>query len=141
MGLKVNHMKRTLIFGIALSAIALMATPPSVARNVVNVAITDYAYTPAVLNIPVGTTVVWANLGAAHHDVDSFLENGATEVPTEVTRDALAAPHVDGDLDGMGDCVGGPCTYSFTFTQPGVYMINCNEGGLHNEMKQVITVS
>lgn len=86
--------------GGALTLVALLATPapaadtraPAVATTV-NVAITDTGFTPATLDVPAGTVVVWTNEGASTHTVTSLdgsfasdeLQPGAT-FPFQFTK-------------------------------------------------------
>ena len=73
----------------------------------------NFAFSPAKLTIPVGTTVIWKNMTAAPHTVTS--DDGKT-------------------FNGMLPTGG---TFSFTFTQTGTFAYHCN---IHPYMKAMIIV-
>ncbi|MFN8499284.1 MAG: c-type cytochrome [Anaerolineae bacterium] len=89
--------------------------PAAKSNNVVTVRISDYAYQPDRITVPVGTTVVWANEDEEQHDVTS--EGG---------------PNV---LDSPDFGQGGK--FSFTFNQPGEYKYYCVP---HDYMHGVVVV-
>lgn len=63
------------------------------------------SFTPQVISVPVGMTVIWFNNGADEHTV------------TTITSDGRAPPQaIDSDLISANDG-----SFSYTFTQPGVY--------------------
>lgn len=76
------------------------------------VKIVDFAFVPATLTVPVGTTVVWTNTGVEH---------------TTTSRDNVWASEVMEPGD----------TFRFTFTQPGTYPYLC---ALHPDMVAVVIV-
>jgi plastocyanin len=78
----------------------------------VEVQIVDFAFVPATLIVPVGTTVRWTNTGVEH---------------TTTSRDNVWGSEV---LE-RGE------TFSFRFTQPGTYPYIC---GLHPDMTAVVIV-
>lgn len=91
------------------------ASPAAKSNNVVTIRISDYAYQPDRITVPVGTTVVWANEDEEQHDVTS--EGG---------------PNV---LDSPDLGQGG--RFSFTFNQPGEYKYYCVP---HDYMHGVVVV-
>ena len=91
---------------------AMPAAPPPAAPAAAAIGIHDYAYGPATLDIPVGTTVTWTN-----HDADSHTVTGSG-----LKSKSLAA--------------GG--TYSFAFMHAGTFAYAC---ALHPQMKGTITVA
>ena len=95
------------------TAVAQAAAPKS--NNVVTVKISDYAYQPDRITVPVGTTVVWSNADDEEHDVTS--EGGAS---------VLNSPDF-----GKGG------SFSFTFNQPGEYKYYCVP---HDYMHGVVVV-
>jgi plastocyanin len=97
--------------GVSLSGTAAQAQTPEGE----SVMIMDYAFTPADLTIPVGTTVVWTNMDAAPHNVVST-DGGPLESDTLQTGD----------------------TFEFTFTEPGTYEYFCS---IHPDMVGTITVT
>ena len=86
--------------------------PPAAAPAAAAIGIHDYAYEPATLSIPVGTTVSWTN-----HDADSHTITGSG-----LKSKSLAAGE----------------TYSFAFMQAGTFTYAC---ALHPQMKGTITVA
>lgn len=79
--------------------------------NTAKVDIVDFAFSPDVLTVPVGTTVTWTNTGVAIHTVT-------------------------GDWGGS-DTLDAAFTYSFTFTEPGTYSYVCD---FHPQMTGTIIV-
>jgi plastocyanin len=77
------------------------------------VAIKDYKFAPAMVKIPVGSTITWTNKDADVHTVMS-----ATGL------------FVSGALDTDDK-------FSYTFTKPGTYVIACS---LHPQMSETIVV-
>ncbi|WP_406438627.1 cupredoxin family copper-binding protein [Streptomyces sp. NBC_00631] len=67
------------------------------------VAIKNFAFAPATLKVPVGTTVTWTNQDTDAHTVTSDGSGGPL-------RSAALATHA---------------TYSYTFTEPGTYAYLC----------------
>lgn len=76
------------------------------------VSIEDFAFSPAELSVPVGTTVVWTNGDAVQHSI--------------VGDDGLSSPTL-----GRGT------SYEHTFTTPGTYVYAC---GIHPSMTGTIVV-
>ena len=86
-----------------------LAPPPPVAITVQN-----FAFSPASVSVPAGTTVTWTNQDAATHQIAS--DTGAF----------------------MGNPIGQGSSYSFTFTTPGTFPYHC---AIHPSMKGTITVT
>ncbi|MFN8485812.1 MAG: c-type cytochrome [Anaerolineae bacterium] len=105
----------TVILAAPTSAVAPTTAPAAKSSNVVTVRISDYAYQPDRITVPVGTTVVWTNQDEEEHDVTS--EGG---------QGLLSSP--DFGQGGM---------YSFTFNQPGEYKYYCVP---HDYMHGVVVV-
>lgn len=94
---------------VATRAQAAPATPTATA---VEVRIVNFAFEPATVTVPVGTTVVWRNTDGFH---------------TVLSGDfMLDSPALD-----VGE------TYAFTFTQAGEFRYIC---GIHPEMLGVVKV-
>jgi len=87
------------------------ASPPSP----VSVTIQGFAFHPASVTVPAGTTVTWTNLDAVSHTVvsDSSGKFSSTNLGMEQS-------------------------YSFTFTEPGSYPYHC---GIHTTMHGTVTVT
>jgi|FLYL01.1.fsa_nt_gi amicyanin len=82
--------------------------------GVTEVDIENFAFEPANLRVPAGTTVSWTNRDGVAHTVTS--EDGGP---------------LDSELFGEGE------TYSHTFSQPGSYEYYCKP---HPYMKGLVTV-
>lgn len=79
--------------------------------------IKGFAFTPQNLTIPVGTKITWTNRDTATH--------------TATSLEGAVAPFESGKLS-TGQ------SFTFTFTQPGVYPYYCS---IHPNMKAMITVT
>jgi plastocyanin len=89
-------------------------TPPSVtAPNTETVDIVDFAFEPARVELPAGTTVLWTNTGVAPHTVSA--EDGSFD---------------SGTLDAGA-------SFEHTFTTPGTYAYLCQ---VHPEMTGTIEI-
>jgi plastocyanin len=117
-----SHPQRPGAFLVAALAILLAAfsllgpVSPTAARqaNEVTVSVVDFAFDPAALSVPAGTTVTWTNDGERPHTVTA--EDGSFD---------------SGRLD-PGE------SFSFTFDQPGTVSYYC---GFHPEMQGTIEVT
>ncbi|MFN8593530.1 MAG: cupredoxin family copper-binding protein [Thermomicrobiales bacterium] len=78
------------------------------------VTIVDYAFSPAWVSVPVGSTVSWVNAGAAPHTVTS-----------------------DGGIFDSGT-LGSGGGYSVTFSAPGYYTYHC---AIHPNMTGAVQVN
>lgn len=85
----------------------------SSAAETVTVEIKDFTFTPATLEIPVGTTVTWINQDSSPHNV--IAEDGS----------------IDSGLLDQGE------SYSYTFEEPGTYAYTCT---FHPYMQATIVV-
>lgn len=79
-----------------------------------DVTIVDFAFQPATISVPVGSTVAWHNTGNAPHTVTAF--NGAFD---------------SGTLSPGG-------SFSQTFSDPGVFMYHCE---IHPNMVGTVQVT
>jgi plastocyanin len=66
-----------------------------------------YSFMPNIITVTKGTAVTWTNLDSVIHTVES----GAAEQPTEL---------FDSGPLNQGQ------SFSFTFTEPGVYVYHCD---------------
>ncbi len=89
------------------------------AAGEMTVTIESFAYSPAELTVPVGTTVVWTNEDDVAHTV------------TAGTPDAPEPDLFDSGSLGSGE------SFSFTFDEPGSFAYFCT---LHPNMRATITV-
>ena len=100
-----------LIFGwLGLAA----ASPGAVQAQSQTVAIIDFAFDPATLEVPIGTTVTWTNQGTAPHTVtadDGTFDSGALQPGS---------------------------TFSVTFDTPGTFAYHCE---IHPNMMATIIVT
>lgn len=111
----------TVAAALALATLAsTLATPAANADDPsAQMDIVQFAFSPATLEVPAGTTVTWLNHDAIVHSVT----NGT---------DGTAAGAFDSGLFDQG------VSYSFTFTDPGNYPYFCMR---HNFMHGTITVT
>jgi plastocyanin len=92
------------------------ASPTTTGGNaaVGQIEMANFAFTPATITIPVGTSVTWTNTDSVQHtttSVDDLWKSG------NLAKDA---------------------SFSFTFDTPGTYEFMCS---IHNSMKGTITVT
>lgn len=87
-----------------------------VTDHVVNAS--SFQYDPNVLNVAVGETVGWVNLGGSH-DVNAVI-NSITNEPYN-NPETFDFPVVTGNPDGV--CIG-----TFSFSVPGIYDYDCSVG-------------
>nr|WP_206441024.1 cupredoxin family copper-binding protein [Streptomyces scabichelini] len=95
--------------------VLLLGVPGSSAAATYRVAMKGYAYGPAALTVPVGSTVTWTNQDTAPHDVKT------TSGPVSIHSPML----------NKGQ------SWSFTFTTPGSYGYYCT---VHPDMTARIVV-
>jgi plastocyanin len=96
------------------ATVAAGGTPAAAATQDQAVTIKDFAFSPQVLTIPVGTTVTWTNEDTTQHTV--------------VAKDKAFAS----DILAQGD------TFSFTFDTPGTFDYICS---LHPNMTAQVVVT
>jgi plastocyanin len=88
-------------------------TLPSIQSGDVKISIANFAFDPATLTIPTGTTVTWTNNDTVAHNVTA-----------------------DDNSWGSNSLAKGD-TFSFTFSKAGSFSYHC---GVHPSMKATITV-
>jgi plastocyanin len=89
----------------------------SPAAGEVTITILDFAFEPATVTVPLGTTITWVNQGPTQHTTVSF------DGPDKIW---------DSKIMEAGD------TYSYTPTELGTYEYLC---GLHPNMKATLIVT
>jgi plastocyanin len=118
----------SLSFMLLLAACAPAATPTptslpvnnppasqeTTTSNGTNIAITNFAFNPADITVPAGTTIIWTNMDGVAHTV--VADDGSWK----------------SENIAQGD------TYSHTFSQAGIYLYHC---GVHPSMTGKITVT
>lgn len=143
---------RTILTTMAL--IAFIGTaPPAYAHGdgPTNVTVSDYAYDPAFMEIEAGGTVIWTNVGFVPHEVSIHLHNpshdaGPHMIPTGFSTANPTMGPFEPFTMVMLEAEDDPATpwdervFEFTFDEPGTYVVNCNLGGDHDQMRQVIVV-
>ena len=92
---------------------------------------TNYAFTPASLEVPTGSTVVWQNQAGTLHNVNG-VTNSITDLPFNNPED-FSLPAITGNEAGV-------CMGSFTFTIPGVYLYDCSVG-IHADLGMVASIT
>ena len=90
---------------LPLVGLLTMAGGAAEAAGTVNVSVVDFAYSPGTITIRAGTTVQWTNTGNQQHTVTS--SDGAFESSGYLVPNTTAK------------------SYSFTFTEPGMYSYFC----------------
>lgn len=98
---------------LVLAAVGLGERPQQVSAQTASVTIVDFAFQPAAITVPVGTTVTWTNRGQVVHTTTS---------DTGVWDSGLLNP-------------GG--TFSRQFTQAGTFAYHCN---VHPSMTATVVV-
>ncbi|MDG1382148.1 MAG: plastocyanin/azurin family copper-binding protein, partial [Flavobacteriales bacterium] len=83
------------------------------------VEVTNYAFTPSSVSIPVGGTVVWQNNSSSLHNV-----NGDIDSQTETS---FGNPEAFGLPNSVGNAQG-TCMGAVTFNVPGQYQYDCSIG-------------
>lgn len=104
----------TISAGNANASVILNKNTNTAARSARAVSIQNFAFTPADLDIPAGTTVTWTNLDSVAHTVTG--DNGGPD---------------SGTISPQG-------TYSYTFSTPGSYPYHCAP---HPYMTGTVTVT
>ncbi len=104
---------------VATPTTAATATPsgPQASVKMTGSGYSGFAFTPAMITIKVGTTVVWTN---------------STGAPHTSTSDAGSAVTWDSSFINSGQ------TFSFTFTQTGTFHYHCN---VHPYMHGTVVVT
>ena len=88
------------------ASVATVALSPTASTEAVVVDVSQFKYSPAMLEITTGTTVTWTNTDQILHTVTT----GTPDAP-------------DGYIDGQMPASG--TSFSFTFTEPGTYDYFC----------------
>jgi nitrite reductase (NO-forming) len=92
-------------------------TSASAANN--TVLIVNYAYSPADLTVPVGTTVTWVNQDSVGHTVTEGDPNSPKQPSLRVFDSSGEA------VTGKVALIGAGQSWSYTFTTPGTYEYYC----------------
>ena len=87
--------------------VATVGLSPTAATEAVVIEVSQFKYSPVMLEIATGTTVTWTNTDQILHTVTT----GTPDAP-------------DGQLDGHMPAAG--TSFSFTFTEPGAYDYFCS---------------
>lgn len=128
----VNRMKNFLaVVGLASVLVAM----PALGQQTWNVTVTEYAFDPTTLTIAPGDTVVWKNTGQVSHRVGLARDTPAGPLVTAVSLQSPTAPPLFDRVLEPGE------SFSFTFAEQGVYVVQCDLGTQHEQMKMVILVA
>jgi plastocyanin len=110
-------LRRISPIAVAVLVMGLLLTgaidKPATANAATGVNIVDFAFTPSMVSVPIGTVVTWTNTGNAPHTVTS--NTGVFE---------------SGTLNKNG-------TYSYTFNQAGTFRYHCK---IHPDMTGTVQV-
>jgi plastocyanin len=99
--------------------------------NTTQVMIQNYAYSPAQITVPAGTTVTWINLDSIGHTVTEGTPEAAKPVSSRVFDSSRGSSGANVILIQQGQ------SWNFTFTTPGEYDYYCIP---HPYMRGHITV-
>ena len=103
-------MKRRLFLLLFLSVLTVFCGSQEASQSDIYVVrVVDDEYSPKVLNVPVGATVLWQSDGANDHNVIAF--DGSWQ--------AGSSDYFEYRIITKGD------QYEYTFTQPGIYEYYC----------------
>src|SRR5271165_5847580 len=100
--MKTRTLILAIILGLCINPTILAATPDDKSASEVAVKIDNFSFSPAVITVPVGTTVRWTN-----HD----------DIPHTVVSDDKAFKSKVLDTDEQ---------FTYTFTKPGTYSYFCS---------------
>jgi nitrite reductase (NO-forming) len=100
--------------------------------NTTEVVIANFAYNPADITVPVGTTVTWVNQDSVGHTVTEGDPNSPKPTNLRVFDSSGEA------LTGKAALIGAGQSWSYTFTTPGTYEYYCI---VHPYMIGYITVT
>jgi len=108
-----SGLRMALLGGLAIAAVAGASVTQAAPADQA-VSIDGFAFAPAEVSVPVGTSVVWTNL-----------QNGVQ--------------HTTSSLDGLWDsgALATSDAFSFTFTQPGDFAYQCT---IHPSMRGIVHV-
>ena len=107
---KLNIMKKRFILLLFLSVITIFCGSQEASQDdIYSVRVVDDEYSPKVINIPVGGTVIWQSDGANDHNVIAF--DGSWQ--------AVSSDYFEYGIITKGD------QYEYTFTKPGIYEYYC----------------
>ena len=92
-------------------------SPPAATGSGNTIVIQNFAFSPATLTVPSGTTVTWTNNDSPTHTITSDAGD-----PVDFSSGSLAPG----------------ASYQFTFTTPGTYAYHCS---IHPSMKGTVVVT
>lgn len=103
-----------------------------------NAGLAPFAFSPATLSVPVGTTVKWTNNGGTAHtstsDDTPHVWSSGTVFPSGSTSCQPNDPYCQPGSTPAG-------SFQHTFTTPGTYHYHCEFHGATNGMTGTITVT
>jgi plastocyanin len=102
-------------------SVAPTTTPIDIPGTPTTVTIQNFAFSPAVITVPRGTTVTWVNQDSASHTVISDAQGSVAQ----------------GALFTSNSMANG-ASYSFKFDNPGSYPYHCS---IHPAMKATVIVT
>jgi len=100
-------------------SVASSSSAASTAASNTTVLIVNYAYLPADLTVPVGSTVTWINQDSVGHTVTEGDPNSPTQANMRVFDSSGEA------VSGKVGLIGAGQSWSYTFTSPGTYEYYC----------------
>jgi len=99
--------------------VSASSSAASTAATNTTVLIINYAYLPADLTVPVGTTVTWVNQDSVGHTVTEGDPNSPTQANMRVFDSSGEG------VNGKVALIGAGQSWSYTFTTPGTYEYYC----------------
>ena len=81
------------------------------------VRIVDDEFSPKIMNVPVGTTIIWESGGSNNHNV----------IASDGSWQAISSDYFESGIITKGD------QYEYTFEEPGVYEYYCPYHGTNNK--------
>jgi plastocyanin len=109
-----------------------VSSSSSITSNTTTVLIVNYAYLPADVTVPAGTTVTWVNQDSVGHTVTEGDPNSPKPANLRVFDSSGEA------VNGKVSLIGAGQSWSYTFTTPGTYEYYCI---VHPYMIGYITVT
>ena len=107
---KLNIMKKRFVLLLFLSVVTIFCGSQEASQDDIYVVrVVDDEYSPKVINVPIGATVIWQSDGANDHNVISF--DGSWQ--------AVSSDYFEYGIITKGD------QYEYTFTKPGIYEYYC----------------
>src|SRR6056300_2098063 len=110
-----NPVKYLLIVSLVLLVACNESASSDESQSIIR--IVDDEFSPKVINVPVGSTVIWESGGANNHNV----------IASDGSWQAISSDYFEYGIITKGD------QYEYTFDEPGVYEYYCPYHGTNNK--------